>query len=295
MPKEMDTLVRLIKQLTNSINIPFVGEPLDGLQIMGTLETRGLDFENIILTSFDEGVYPKHKFSNSFIPYNLRKGFSLPTFEHQDAITAYNFYQLFNRAKKIYFISDSRAEKINSGELSRFYHQLKYHYQYDIKETLVNYDIGIYPQEPIAISKSDDIQCKLQEFVCNNHKNRSIALSPSSINTYIQCPLRFYFQYVEKINTPDEISEILEANVFGSIFHEVMAKIYEPLRGQKVSNNLLTTILKNENKIEEYIQFAFAKHYFKFESSNVLPKLTGNNLLIANVIKNTQKESLNLI
>lgn len=289
----LETLIRLIKQLTNSINIPFVGEPLNGLQIMGTLETRGLDFENIILSSFNEGDYPKQKTSNSFVPYHLRKGFALPTYEHQDAITAYNFYQIFNRAKKIYFISDSRAVKTNSGELSRFYYQLKYHYGYTIKETFVNYDVSIHADEAISIDKTTDIQAKLAQFVSNEDEYENIALSASSINTYIQCPLKFYLRNIEKINTPDEISESPEANVFGSILHDVMAKIYEPYANMQIGVDLITSISKNDILLDTLIQAAFAKHYFKIDSSKNLPTLKGNNLLISKVIKKYIRGVLN--
>jgi len=138
----MDTLMRLTRQLTAGISIPFVGEPLDGLQVMGMLETRGLDFENLIITSFNEGVFPKKSQSNSFIPYNLRRGFELPTFEHYDAITSYNFYRLIHRVKRIFFLYDSRTEGVQTGEVSRFIHQLHYHYGVRIQRKTVSYDIS---------------------------------------------------------------------------------------------------------------------------------------------------------
>ena len=122
-----DTLMRLVRQLTAGISIPFVGEPLAGLQIMGVLETRGLDFENLIITSFNEGVFPRRNPQNSFIPYNLRRGFDLPTAEHQDALAAYHFYRLIHRARRVFLLYDSRTEGLVTGEVSRFVHQLHYH------------------------------------------------------------------------------------------------------------------------------------------------------------------------
>jgi len=278
---QLDTLMRLIKQLTNGINIPFVGEPLEGLQIIGSLETRGLDFENIIITSFNEGVYPQKSFTNSFIPYNLRKGFNLPTYEHLDAITSYNFYRLINRAKNIYFVYDSRIDNGNTGEVSRFLHQLKYHYLIDIKTKNISFEVNSPDENVINITKDDAIVNKLKAFfdLPENHSS----LSPSSINTYINCPLQFYLNYVEKISTVDEISEQMEANVFGSIFHDVIANIYKPFEGKILNSDDIKSIIKNKENINLFINKAFARHFFKQPEGSTV-NLQGNNLLIASVL-----------
>ncbi|HRZ98443.1 MAG TPA: PD-(D/E)XK nuclease family protein, partial [Paludibacter sp.] len=153
----VDTLMRLTKQLISGISIPFVGEPLNGLQVMGVLETRGIDFKNLIITSFNEGVFPKKSTTESFIPYNLRKGYNLPTYEHQDAIMSYNFYRLIHHAQRIYFIYDSRTDGMQTGEVSRYLHQLYYHYGLGIKRKTVAYDISFSNIEKIQVDKTPEV------------------------------------------------------------------------------------------------------------------------------------------
>ena len=212
----IDTLVRLTSQLTAGITIPFVGEPLDGLQVMGVLETRGLDFENLIITSINEGVFPQKSSTNSFIPYNLRRGFELPTTEHQDAITAYNFYRLIHRATRIYFLYDSRTEGMQTGEVSRFMHQLHYHYGLNVKKKTISFDIGFENAIAIQIEKTPAVMEKLNRFTSMEEKSPS--LSASSINTYIDCPLQFYLTKVEDVEQAEEVLETVEANMFGTLF-----------------------------------------------------------------------------
>lgn len=138
----VSTFFRLLNKMVNNIAIPFRGEPLSGLQIMGVLETRALDFENLIVLSMNEGIFPVKKVANTFIPYNLRKGFGLSTSEHQDSIYAYYFYRMIYRAKKIFLIYDTRTEGTDIGEMSRYIYQMKYHYRLPLKEKLVTYDIS---------------------------------------------------------------------------------------------------------------------------------------------------------
>lgn len=277
----MDTLMRLIKQLTQGISIPFVGEPLEGLQIIGTLETRGLDFENVLISSFNEGVYPGKSFNNSFIPYHLRKGYGLPTYEHQDAITSYNFYRLIHRAKNVYFFSDSRIDKGNTGEVSRFFHQLKYHYNLDIVEKKVVYDISFASNQQIKIEKNQIILEKLKSY--QQSRTPEMALSASSINTYIQCPLQFYFKNIERIETSAEVSDNIETDMFGNIFHDVMAAIYKPFKGKLVQSADINSILKDNKNIIKLLSESFAYYLYK-KNRGVAVDLQGNSLLISKVL-----------
>ncbi len=277
-----ETLIRLIKQLTSNINIPFVGEPLEGLQIIGALETRGLDFKNIIISSFNEGVYPKKSIAHSFIPYNLRKGFGLPTYEHQDAITSYNFYRLIHRAKRIFLLFDSRTEGGSSGEVSRFFQQLKFHYGLQIKEQKLSFNMSIPENEAIIIQKDHRILEQLKSFLAPAGIGKS-ALSASSINTYINCPLQFYFSYIEKMSAEDELAETIAFDVFGSIFHQVIAELYKPYKGQLITQEVLQDLSKDNQRIEDLINQAFAELYFK-KKKNEKIELQGNNLLIAHII-----------
>jgi Fe-S-cluster formation regulator IscX/YfhJ len=278
----IDTLVRLTRQLTAGITIPFVGEPLDGLQVMGVLETRGLDFENLIITSFNEGVFPQKSTSNSFIPYNLRRGFELPTTEHQDAITAYNFYRLIHRASRIYFLYDSRTEGMQTGEVSRFMHQLNYHYGVKVQKKTISFDIGFENPQAIRIEKTPVVMEKLFRFT--SQKENSPSLSASSINTYIDCPLQFYLTKVEDVEQADEVLETVEANMFGTLFHAVMENLYKPYKGLIMQENDFERLIVDSLQIDQEITLAFAVNYFK-KKNNALVPLEGNNLLIASVLR----------
>lgn len=278
----IDTLVRLTKQLTAGITIPFVGEPLDGLQVMGVLETRGLDFDNLIITSFNEGVFPQKSSTNSFIPYNLRRGFGLPTTEHQDAITAYNFYRLIHRAKKIFFLYDSRTESGQTGEVSRFMYQLYYHYGVNFQRKTVSFDISFGTPQSIQIEKTPAVMTKLQYFL--SKEENMPALSASSINSYIDCPLQFYLTKVEKVEQADEVKETIESDMFGTIFHAVMENLYSPYTDKMIQQSDFDDLLKNPLHIDKQISIAFSEKYFK-KKNNIIVPLEGNNLLIATIIR----------
>lgn len=282
----VDTYFRLLKKLIAGISVPFSGEPLSGLQIMGVLETRALDFENLIILSMNEGVFPMKRATNSFIPYNLRKGFGLPTYEHQDSIFAYHFYRLINRASRIYLLYDTRTEGLQGGEVSRYFYQLKHLYSdmFDIRERLAIYEVSFSENVSISVSKTDQIMDKLNAFLRNER-----SLSASAINTYLDCPLQFYFSVVEKMEEEDEIAETIEASTFGSIFHSVMEWLYRPFEGKMVTADLLHKIAKDEKLLTETIERSFAKNYFKTEK---IRKLTGQNFLTGEIVKRYAKKML---
>lgn len=220
----VETYFKLLKKLIVNISVPFSGEPLSGLQIMGVLETRALDFDNLIILSMNEGIFPLKKAASSFIPYNLRKGFELPTYEHQDSIFAYHFYRMINRAKRIFLLYDTRTEGLQTGEVSRYFNQIKHLYadSFDIREKLAVYKVSSTESTPISIPKTPQIQEKMNAFLQGGDKR----LSASSINTYLNCPLQFYFSVVENMTEEDEIAETIEASTFGTIFHAVMEWLY---------------------------------------------------------------------
>ncbi len=244
---EVETYFSLLAQIVFSISIPFRGEPLSGLQIMGPLETRALDFENVIFLSMNEGVFPSRNVSPSFIPYNLRKGFGLPTYEYQDSIWAYYFYRSIYRASNVYLIYDTRTEGIKTGEVSRYVKQLKYHHNVPLTERIMTYKITSSPSQPIEVAKTPEILDKL------SHLNYSY----SSVNTYMGCPLKFYFQYVEGMKETDEVSENVRYDTFGSIFHKVVEKIYAPFEGHEISPQKFHTLAKDVDSISLHIRNAF--------------------------------------
>ena len=281
----LDTIIRLIRQLIGGVSIPFEGEPLNGLQVMGVLETRGLDFENLIVCSFNEGVFPQKSISNSFIPNSLRRAFGMPTLEHRDAIAAYNFYRLIQRTKRLFFLYDNRTEGLQTGEVSRFAHQLHYHYGVDFKQINIAYDVNLSPENVIDVQKTPEIMEKLRVFTLQGEEGR--ALSASSINTYIDCPLRFYFSNVEKIIEQDEVQENVEAGMFGTLLHETMEELYQPFVGRMVNRTELEELRKNQLLIDKIITRVFAAEFFRKRKEDEMEKveLEGKYLLTARVIK----------
>ncbi|WP_080905188.1 PD-(D/E)XK nuclease family protein [Parabacteroides sp. Marseille-P3160] len=274
----IDTYFRLLKRVTDTISIPFQGEPLSGLQIMGVLETRALDFDRLIILSMNEGIFPAKKGANSFIPYNLRRGFDLPTYEHQDSVWAYHFYRLIYRAKQICLLYDTRTNGLQTGEVSRFVHQLRYHYHLPIRDRLVVYQVSSSKVPPITVEKTDVIRHKLEAF----HRGGPRALSASAINTYLDCPLKFYFSVIEDIREEEEVNETIESSLFGSILHKVMELLYQRLCGQWVTADLLQGILKNTALLTRTLERAFAEVFFQ---SKTIKPLTGQNYLIGEMIR----------
>ena len=275
---KIDTYFRLLKRVTETITIPFRGEPLSGLQIMGVLETRALDFDRLIILSMNEGIFPQKKAANSFIPYNLRRGFGLPTYEHQDSVWSYHFYRLIHRASTVSLLYDTRNNNLQTGEKSRFIHQLHYHYEAPMRNKLVVYNISSSKTPPIRIEKTEEVMLRLSAF----YKGNGRAISASSINTYLDCPLKFYFLVVEGIQEEEEVSETIGSDVFGSILHKVMETLYNPLREKLITADLLKNIRKDKTLLTQTIAKAFAEIFFK---TDVVRPLTGQNFLIGEMIR----------
>ncbi len=286
----VDTYFRLFKQLARGINVAFSGEPLSGLQVMGVLETRAIDFDNLIILSFNEGVYPAKIGAGSFIPYTLRQGFGLPTRERQDSTYAYHFYRMISRAKRVFLLYDTRTEDIRTGEVSRYYYQLKYLYRdhFDILERVVAYDVAAPEVLPVVVTKTPEVSRRLDAY----RKGGESFLSASLINSYINCPLLFYFKAVEKLSEEEEVRESIEADLFGSIFHRVMELIYNRYKGKIITPDVLNEIAKNEELLTEAIEKAFARYYFK-EKGKVRP-LEGRHYLVGEILRSYVLQTLRL-
>lgn len=272
-----ETYFRLLKRITDTITIPFQGEPLSGLQIMGVLETRVLDFDRLIILSMNEGIFPVKKVANSFIPYNLRRGFGLPTYEHQDSVWAYHFYRLISRANRVTLLYDTRTDGLQTGEVSRFVYQLKYHYEHPIKEKLVIYDIASAQPPLLEIRKDEKVLQQLAAYQEGGTK----ALSASSINMYLDCPLKFYFSSIEGLKEEEEVSESVEHSMFGSILHKVLEWLYAPFCNAQVTADLLK-LAANDSKLTKAIQQAFAELFFHSKEVRVL---SGQNYLTGEMIR----------
>ncbi len=281
----IEAIASLVDRAVGFSSVPFNGEPLEGVQLMGFLETRSLDFENVIITSMNEGVCPKKLNSTSIVPYSLRKAFGLPTFEQQDAIAAYHFYRLLTGAKRIFLLYDDRIDDMKKGgEVSRYIYQLKY--LYDVKklkleEKSLTFDVNFVKTDNggLEIKKDETIMQKIECFADANSKEY---LSASALNNYIQCPLKFYLSKIVGIKEPDEITENIEANVFGSIFHKAMELIYEEYKGKEIIKD---TFVRLKASIDDAVKVAFSKEYLKIKDESKYEEPKGRNELVTHVIK----------
>lgn len=257
-PMEGSTCLKLVDQLCRGIVVPFRGEPLAGLQVMGTLETRALDFDNVIIVSANEGKFPQASVANSIIPYNLRVGFSLPTYELQDGIAAYHFYRSICRAKNVYMIYDTRTEGLSVGEESRYIKQLKYHFQVQLQEMAVSVPPVLNGEgEALKIDKRGAVMEKLLSMYTGNGEK---SLSASALSNYIACPLKFYIENVEGMAEEDEVAESVENNVFGSIFHYVMEELYKEYEGKMVDVQTIHGMMADAGKTSEIIRKGFVEY-----------------------------------
>lgn len=277
----VDTYGRLLKKLISSTNIPLSGEPLSGLQVMGVLESRVLDFKTVIICSMNEGIFPKTPSMNSFIPVSLRKGFGLPGYEHWDTLAAYTFYRLLTGAENIYMIYDSRSEGLKSGEVSRFVHQLRYHYGVELNWKSVVYNLPHIDKKRIEIPKTEEIIASLHGFVFDPRGR----LSASALNDYIECPLRFCLKYVKGVSEEKEVSEGIEADTFGSVFHKAAELLYSNFRGKQVTAEMLHSLASDEKNIHEITEKAFRIVTGTLE-------IKGRNFIVMTLIKRYLKQLL---
>lgn len=281
---------RLFTQFLGQVSVAFQGEPLSGMQVMGILETRCLDFENLIILGLNENKWPRTFTAPSFIPFNIRKGFGLPGIDEQDAMYAYYFYRLIQRSKNITVTYSVVKEGIGTGELSRYGYQLQYDSNHIPELLNLDYLFANDPVRPIIINSSKQIVEKLLSRNTSSHP-----LSPSAINTYLLCSLRFYFRYVVDLPEPDEVKEEIDGMIFGNIFHDTIETLYRPLIGKVVNKSDLEIIQKNKVAIANEISKEIAIHYFKEkEPIQKRVKLEGKTLLIYENVKTYLAQLINV-
>lgn len=217
----------LIRRHLQTTTIPFEGEPLEGVQIMGILETRNIDFKNVIILSMTDANFPgDHTDQASFIPYNLRMAYGMPTPEHHEAMYAYYFYRLIQRAERVEMLYCSRADDKSTGEQSRYIYQLEYESPHKIAKHSVGVDLGLGEDITIEVKKGEQELAMLEQYL-GPEATRS--LSPTALFRYVQCPLKFYFASIAKLRSPDELSDTIDALTFGNILHNTMEMLYDGL------------------------------------------------------------------
>lgn len=274
-----ETFLNILMECFRRIKIPFSGLPLEGVQIMGMLEARSLDFDNVYILSVNENILPPDTGSSSFIPFALKKAFGLPLNEDTEADYAYYFFRLLQRAKNVTLIYNTETGVISAGEKSRFILQIQneladFNKKIKIEELLLSCDIVLPARKEITISKTDE--------VLNLLKNEK-QYSATTLSAYINCPLQFYFKKAAKLKKDEEVEEYFSAAAFGNIFHQIMHYIYSNDLGKEVTDEEIEKkifIIKNDfdevwkkvcYELKEYSEFADIKY--------------GKNLLYKRVIK----------
>ena len=230
---ERTILYRLLFKLVEEETLPFEGEPLEGLQIMGFLESRLINFDYLIIPESNEGALPhKRPINRGYIPYNVRLGYDMPTYRSDDYTEAYYFYRLVSRARRVFFIVDSRSEK----EPSRFLAQLRYLFHLTPQEHTVKVSMLATQTPKIVIPKDEAAMAVLREYTTSNRDDVKKALSASSLSTYALCPLQFYYKYIRQIPEIEERTDLLSPGEFGTVIHDVMQHLYKPYEGKLLSS-----------------------------------------------------------
>ena len=289
---QIDTLRRLLCRLLATSNIPFHGEPAIGMQVMGVLETRNLDFRNLIMLSLNEGQLPKAGGDSSFIPYNLRKAFGMTTIEHKNALYAYYFYRLIQRAENVTLLYNTASEGLNRGEMSRFMLQFLVESPHSISREYL--EAGQSPQSgrEIRVEKTPEIITRMYERYDVNRHPKSL-FSPSALNTYLDCRLKFYYRYVAGLKAPDEVSAEIDSALFGTIFHRAAELVYKDLtaNGKEIRKDDLEQVLRNDIKLQNYVDTAFKEEFFHVALTEK-PEFNGTQLINAKVITSYLRQLL---
>ena len=257
---QLKSFMRLFRQVARAGKIPFAGEPLRGLQIMGVLETRNLDFKNVFILSLNEGAFPSSSGKGSYVPFNIRKAYRMPTVEQQDAIYAYLFYRVLQRAENVYMFYNSETDELGQGEMSRYLQQLLFESGLPIEKHVLHNELQAMTPGPLIVKKDARVFAALARYCEGPAFVRE--LSPTALNDYIECRLKFYMRHVARIREPKEVEEDLDARILGNFLHTVMEYFYRDIIERK------GTYLIEESDFDSYetvvsslIDRAFIKHY----------------------------------
>ena len=277
-------LYSIYKEFLNSETLDFKGEPLDGLQVMGMLESRVLDFETVIISSVNEGILPAGKSQNSFIPFDVKLENNLPTYKEKDAIYTYHFYRLLQRAKNIYILYNTEPDVLNGNEKSRFITQLEIENIHSINHIIVS------PYIP-KINKDLEIISKNEALLLGVKALAKSGFSPSTLTTYIRNPIDFYHQKILKIKEDPFVEEVLASNTIGTVIHNTLEDFYKPYEGKFLNVGII-------NEMQSNIEKTVVQHFKTIYKQGTLNK--GKNLIILEVAKryifnflNNEKQLLN--
>ncbi len=285
--QNLRTFQYLFNRLINQERLSFEGEPLEGLQIMGILETRLLDYETVIITSMNENIIPKGKAEPSIIPFELKKHFGLPMHTHQNAVMAYHFYRLLQRAKNIKLIYNNATDALGTGEQSRFITQLEHELDtgtHHISKRNIELDTGLTPKQNEEIAKTNFALSRLKELAIKG-------FSPTALTTYIKNPVDFYKKKILKLSENQEVSDGIAANIMGNIIHKVMEVLYKDKTGRPLKKTDFEQMLIQYPKL--VVQY-FIEETFGKETPIDINLISGKNLIIFEIIKRNVHDLLNL-
>ena len=284
---KLKSFLRLFRQYARGEKIPFAGEPLKGLQVMGVLESRNLDFKNVFILSLNEGVFPSAGNQGSYVPYSIRKTYGLPTPEHQGAIYAYLFYRAIQRSENVFLFYNSEPDVLGQGEMSRYLQQLVYESKLKIKEQVLHNPVQPRQVTPIVIQKDENVLKALARL--NEGTIRSRGLSPSALNTYLECRLKFYFQYLARIREPMKVEEEIDPRILGNFLHTVMERFYHKILEKKKTKTIDTDDFDLfENRLDKLIDEAFIKEYYLDPKQPVTYE--GQRVVVREVVKTFAKK-----
>lgn len=294
---EHQSILFLLSRSMAGAAIAFDGEPLKGLQVMGVLETRLLDFKNLVVLSMNEKVFPTKHYTRSFIPNFLRSGYGMATYEYQDAMYAYYFYRMISRAKNVYLLYDSRSQGLSSGEESRYIYQLDKVYNRNRNRRIIyKYNVKTPEAENIQIEKDQRVMSILDKY---RQEGSERCLSASSINSYIECPLRFYLNTIEGIREEDEVTDFIDSATFGTIVHSIFEQVYNTVptdkaTGEKrVEQSFYSRYLTPNGisiSLQKIISSTINKEYN--HAQDLSRPLSGDSLLISSIISSYIKSVL---
>lgn len=234
----------LLRRHLQTLRIPFEGEPLEGLQVMGILETRNLDFRHVVILSMNDDNFPGNRLTQStFIPYNLRTAFALPTPEHHEGVYAYYFYRLIQRAESVHMLYCSHADDKSTGEPSRYIYQLDYESGLPLRKVEAGVDVNRTETAPIRVPKDAGVMERLERFVSSDSP---ATLSPTAFFRYVACPLRFYFHSVARLSSDEELNEEIDAPMFGTILHAAAQRLYAAVENESRPGGTLRALMRTD-------------------------------------------------
>lgn len=280
------TVFQMIEHLVAGETMSFQGQPLRGLQLMGVLEARALDFDNIIIPSLNEKIFPRRHYQKSLIPPVLRKAYGMITAEHQEALYSYYFYRMIARARRVWLIYDARrGAPHGGGQMSRYLHQLIRLYRPDgLQRRLHGYPV-LAPSVPgVTVEKTPEVMEKVRRYFSEENP---LYLSASSINEYINCPLSFYIKNIEGYNREDTVREWIDESVFGTVMHQALQNLYDDMAaanpGRMITREAIERVLADPHTIESPVVTAINEHHHNLGKMNTTP-LRGSSLIVGQLI-----------